>query len=95
MYLAYYKRPLSATAGPEAELTELPAGPGRSLLFGRRVSGLLAVGAACLVVLAVLIAVRGGDGGMWAGMLVGGAANAAFGAWGVRRDIRRGLTDPK
>lgn len=93
MYIAYYKRPLSATAGPEAELTELPAGPGRSWFFGRRMYILLAVGALSLVVLAALLAAGGGDTGMWVGVLVGAAAGGLVGAWAVRRDVKREVSD--
>ncbi|MBB6118728.1 DUF2812 domain-containing protein [Nocardiopsis algeriensis] len=77
--LAYFKRPGSATAGPEAEI-EAPPAPRRRYFFGAR--GLVAV-VLCLAVALVGVgssihrmATGGGGADEWAGFAVGAVVGA-------------------
>ncbi|MDG9701174.1 hypothetical protein [Streptomyces sp. DH37] len=96
LYIAYFKRPRAALAGPAAELPDVPGVPERRLFLSRKYRRLLA---AVLVLWTVagtgglLTGVSPFEPGTLAGMLVGGLAGGAAGAYGLRRQLARDSGD--
>lgn len=91
-YIAYFKRPLAATAGPAAELPAVPRVPDRRLFLSRKYRLLLLTAAALWVAVgsaALAIGVPLLTPATVAGMLVGGLAGGTAGAYALRRRLAR------
>lgn len=82
---AWFKRPLAASVGPDAEIPAPPEVPGRWRFYSRRFYVLVAVVAVAVVLAGVAVAVDDGDAGSGLGFVGGLLAGALvpFGAlWG-------------
>ncbi|MBB0230809.1 hypothetical protein [Streptomyces calidiresistens] len=94
LYMAYYKRPLSAATGAAGALEPGDAEPGRPWYVGRRVRTMyLALGAMLLCFIPVIVMRGGPSAATWIGAAVGGTVGGAVGWWAMRRDIERGVRD--
>lgn len=90
---AWFKRPLAASLGPDAEIPAPPEVPGRGRFYSRRFYVLVAVVAVAVVLAGVAVAVDDGDagsglgfvGGLLAGALVPFAALWSRQVWRSRR----------
>ncbi|MFC8129331.1 DUF6223 family protein [Streptomyces sp. NPDC057302] len=90
---AWFKRPLAASLGPEAEIAAPPRMPERWRFFSRRFYALAAVMAVVVVLAGVVVAVDDGDtgsgfgfvGGLLAGALIPLAALWGWQVWRSRR----------
>lgn len=91
-YLAYYKRPRAADAGPAAELAAPPVTPERRTYFTRRTVRLLYAAAAAWALAVLALIFTGTSTSAWLGMLVGGVVGGCFGGFVVRRETRTGTT---
>ncbi|MCE7081459.1 hypothetical protein [Streptomyces sp. ST2-7A] len=94
LYMAYYKRPLSAATGTAGALEPGDAEPGRPWYFGRRVRVMyLACGVVLLCTVPGVFLNGGPDTATWIGAAVGGVIGGGVGWWAMRRDIVRGVRD--
>ncbi|MFF9555089.1 hypothetical protein ACF1DY_04580 [Streptomyces albus] len=90
--LSYFKRPVSVSAGPAAELAEAPRTPERRTYFTSRTHALITVGVVSWAVLVVVLVTADADTRLWVSVLVGGLIGAAAGWAGARKDHRKGTT---
>ncbi|MEE1939596.1 hypothetical protein V1L54_09230 [Streptomyces sp. TRM 70361] len=91
-YLAYFKRPRAATAGPAARLAAAPEVPERRVFLSRKYRALLVAVLALVVAEAVFLGSSDtslGDPATLAGMVVGALAGGVGAAYGLRRHLRK------
>ncbi|HET6859272.1 MAG TPA: hypothetical protein VFH94_19565 [Streptomyces sp.] len=99
LFLAYFKRPAAASAGPAADLAAPPEAPAKRFFLSTKYRRMLAALAAVLTLYAVAVTgiVLGTDTGLSdlispgvvVGAVVAGLAGGGFAVWSVRRDVTR------
>ena len=90
--LMYYRRPLSVSAGPDAELAAPPRVPARRTYFTPKVWVMLAIAVLGWLGVIVLLISVGSSPAIWCGMLVGGVIGGAVGWAAIRKDYRKGTS---
>ncbi|MEN8650721.1 hypothetical protein ABCR94_08830 [Streptomyces sp. 21So2-11] len=101
LFLAYFKRPAAASAGPAADLVAPPAPPPKRFFLSGKYRRMLAACVALIAFVAVAVPVHllvtDADAGdllsseTVIGAGVGSVAGLAFAVWGIRRDIAKGV----
>ncbi|MFE3522130.1 hypothetical protein ACFXOD_11105 [Streptomyces sp. NPDC059161] len=93
LFMTYFKRPASASAGPAAALESAPAAPSRQVFFSAKYRALLVVFAVSVVLLVLSTGfgvVDLNDPAFYWPMLAAAAVGAGAGWYGVKRDVNRG-----